>query len=424
VNRPLRVAYLSRYLPAPSETFVLDEALSLRSAGASVVSCALDRVPRAIGHRRFEALYRETAFVPRPSNPATLYASLVLDGHSMMPMLRAHWGAVGRSRDLRRACWLARHLRSLDVDVLRVHHAAETARFGAVAATLAGIPLSIAVHGRDLFVPVSDLGWILNQAAHVSTVTPFHRERLLRAGLPSAQVSMLPCTVSLPPEVALPPKPGPLRILSVGRLVPKKGHDLLMDAAYSLARRGRAVELVIVGGGALGLELHQQASRQMAAAEGLLSVELRGDEAAETVQDLMLRGRFHCFALACRVAEDGDRDGLPVSLLEAQACGLPTVTTALPGFESQLADDRDGFLLPMTGRRRRVSDANQPEPESLAAALACLQDVPGLRTRLAAGARTEAERRMSPAQAGVRLLALLRRVVGGPVYDAAPPETP
>ena len=90
MTRPLRIAYLSRYLPSPSETFVLDEALAVRRAGAAVRSVALDWSPRAVRHGRFEEIYRQTEVVPRPSNPLTAYASLVMDNHSLMPMVRAH----------------------------------------------------------------------------------------------------------------------------------------------------------------------------------------------------------------------------------------------------------------------------------------------------------------------------------------------
>ena len=136
----------------------------------------------------------------------------------------------------------------------------------------------------------------------------------------------------------------------------------------------------------------------------------------------MLHGGFVCFALACRIAPDGDRDGLPVALLEAQACGLPTVTTNLPGFGSQLVDDRGGILLPLEADRRRVTDSPGPERGSLAAALACLHDVPVLRKRLARGARAAAEARPGTDAIGRRLLDTLKRLLPGAVYDARPSE--
>ena len=408
----LRVGLLSRYLPSPSETFVLDEGLALRAVGAEVVPMALDRVPKAVGHARFAELYREALVVPRPSSLRSLYATAVLDANPLMPMVRAHWSGVAAPRDLRRACWLARALASQRVDILRVHHAAEVARHAVVAGLLAGVPVSVAVHARDLFVPVNDFSWIVSQSAHVTTVTPFHREHLLRAGLPSERVALMPCAVTVPARRAEPPTAsGPLRLLSVGRLVPKKGHDLLIAACALLADDGLEVELVIVGAGAEGLKLRQQASAALASSEGRLRIEFRGVVPVEEVEELLLEGRFHAQVLACRVTEDGDRDGLPVSLLEAQAAGLPIVTSALPGFEATFEDGRGGVLLPLATGGRREADQQQVHPADLAQVLRELYDDVGWRDELADGARAASEQRLSPTESAKRLLGMLSPLV-------------
>ena len=180
---PLRVAYLMRYLPAPSETFVLDEAKALQEAGADVVAWALDRVPKAVKHARHAGLYAQARFVPRPSSLRAIMAAMVMEETPAVPAGRASWARAGRRRALRRVAWLARAWRNSRVDIVRVHIAAETARYAVAAGAMAGIPVSIAVHGRDLFVPVDDLLWLLSNARLVTTITPFHRDRLLRAGL-------------------------------------------------------------------------------------------------------------------------------------------------------------------------------------------------------------------------------------------------
>lgn len=406
-----RVGYLARYLPSPSETFVLDEALAVEAAGAEIVPITLDRARKAVGHARFAELYAAAEVVPRPSSPSAFYASMVVDGSSLMPMLRAHWLGVARARDLRRASWLARFLRNEAIDLLRVHHAAEVARYAVVAGLLAGVPVSIAVHARDLFVPVDDLPWILSQSAHVTTVTPFHRERLLRGGLPSERVALVPCPVSVPTARAQPPEAdAPLRLLSVGRLIPKKGHDILIEACTLLAREGLRVALTIVGDGAEGLALRQQASAAQSSTEGRLTVEFRGVQPVEVVQELLLTGRYHAFVLACRVAPDGDRDGLPVSLLEAQAAGLPTVTASLPGFGSLLEDGRGGVLLPLSGGRR-TDDPAELHPADLAQVLRELYDDVGWRDELADGARMAAELRPSPVESARRLVMMWAALV-------------
>jgi colanic acid/amylovoran biosynthesis glycosyltransferase len=408
----LRIAYLMRYLPSPSETFVLDEAMAIESAGARAVPFVLDRVPRAVRHARHEPLYKRCEVVPRASSLRAIIAGLAEEEGGATPWVQGSWHEHAKPRDLRRAMWLARALRRRRVDVLRVHHASEVARYGVAAGYLAGIPVSVAVHARDLFVPVPDLTWILQGAGLVTTITPYHRARLLRAGLASEKVELLPCPVEVPERTAPPPEPGgPLRVLAVGRFVAKKGHDLLLQACAALAGDGVPVELVIIGDGPLWLELGRQARREMAA-NPELSVEFLGAQPVEAVGEELELGGYHAAALACRIASDGDRDGVPVALLEAQARGVPVITAALPGFESELEDGAGARLLPM---HEMSNGCTELEPGRLAEALAELYRDPSLQARMAEAGRARAERRIRPHELGGHLLEMLLRLSAEPV---------
>ncbi len=397
-DAPLHVAYLVRYLPSPSETFVLDEARALAAIGVKVTIWTLDRVGGAVGHARFESMVAGAHVTPRPSRTAAWLATLALPGGPLLRRIRAHWSEQGRPRDFRRVAWLARAWQRARVDVVRIHHAAETARFGVAAATLGGVAASVAVHARDLFVPEPDLPWILHHAGHVSTITPFHRERILRIGLLPELVQLLPCAVALPSSPAMPPDDWDrLRVLSVGRLVPKKGHDILLDACAALASARRPVHLVLVGDGGEGARLRGKIHK-LTGAHPHFTVDAPGSKPSEEVFDLLLRGGFHVFALACRVADDGDRDGLPVSLLEAAAAGVPIVTTAMPGFESELSNGEGAALVPLD------SDG-APQVAALAEAMARIQSAgrpPWKAT--SAVLRSAAARRASPEEAARRLL--------------------
>lgn len=410
IDRPLRVAYLMRYLPAPSETFVLDEAASLERAGASVRVWALDRVPRAVRHARHRAIYAAARIAPRPSSPRALLAGLVMGESPASVAVRGAWSAGGRARDLRRVAWLARRFKATGVDVIRVHHASETARFAVAAGTMAGIPVAVAVHARDLFVPVEEFPWIVATSSLVTTITPFHRDRLLRTGLPSERVQLLPCPVEVPARIADPPESGsPLRLLAVGRLVPKKGHDLLLAACGQLSQEGTPIELTIVGDGAEGLMLRNLAGRLEQQNEGLLSIEMPGPLPVEQIEELLEQGRFHAAVLACREAPDGDRDGVPVTLLEAQARGVPVVTTAMAGFEHELSEAGGATLVQIAMREGLA----EPNPAQLVRALAELYRDPVARREQALAARRTAERRESPDAIGRRLLMMLRSLTSG-----------
>ncbi len=403
-SRALCVAYLQRYLPRTSETFVLDEAMMLGTLGVDLQIWTLDRSEDELMHARHESLCATARVVPRSSSVRTIFAALGIEEMPGYSQVFGNWSRHARLRDLRRVAWLARTWQRSGVDVIRVHHAAETARYAVSAGLLAGIPVSVAVHARDLFVPITDMSWLVHAASHVTTITPFHRDRLLRQGLAPERVALLPCSVPMPEEAADPPEPGaPLRLIAVGRLIPKKGHDLTLWVAAFLASRGVDVELTVVGDGPERQELDALSEQLQESADGRLSIRLLGAMPNERVISLLKEGRFHAAILSCRIDEDGDRDGVPVALLEAQAIGIPVVTSALPGFEFELGEGAGAVLVPLReeGRRR------EPLHGELLAVISALYRLPEYRSGLASEARRRAKERDSPEELGSRLLGML-----------------
>ncbi|MET0460836.1 MAG: glycosyltransferase, partial [Ilumatobacteraceae bacterium] len=169
---------------------------------------------------------------------------------------------------------------------------------------------------------------------------------------------------------------GPLRIVSIGTAVEKKGFDVLVDAVARLRVGGTDVRLVLAGEAGPADETIAAA----VAGHGLGDVvERRGPLSQPELVDLL--GVSHVFALACRVAGDGDRDGIPNVLVEAMAAGVAVVSTRVSGIPELVTDGCDGLLV-------APDDA-----AGLAAALARLAADPALRARLAAaGRRTVAAR--------------------------------
>jgi glycosyltransferase involved in cell wall biosynthesis len=128
-------------------------------------------------------------------------------------------------------------------------------------------------------------------------------------------------------------------VLCVARLIPKKGHAVLIQALKELHDRQVPAELTLVGGGPLESELRALASRLQLES----SVEFLGSVPAERVLELMRASDV--VALASRVADDGDRDGLPVVLIEASALGVPVVATDVSGIP-ELVTPENGRLAP------------------------------------------------------------------------------
>jgi glycosyltransferase involved in cell wall biosynthesis len=162
-------------------------------------------------------------------------------------------------------------------------------------------------------------------------------------------------------------------VVAVGRLVEKKGFDVLIEAIALLAARGLGVQATVVGEGE-----ERQRLESLVAERGLAGrVRLAGALDQTLVRQLLRRATVCC--LPCRVGADGNRDALPTILLEALACGLPVIATPVSGIPEILDDGRAGRLVP------------ECDAAATAEALAELLARPDQRASLAAAGRARAE---------------------------------
>ncbi len=281
----MTVAYVLRYWPTLTETFVAREIAALRDAGVEVDVVAL-------GSRADGALNDELPDVP------------VISLSGVPRLLWERW-LVRRGRQRK---WMRLH----------VHFAGEAAEWAMRVARALGVPFSVTVHAVDLFKPRPTLPEILGAAAPVVTVSRFHVAHLRdRHGV---QAELLYSGIDTSRFVpADPAGTGPL--VCVARDVPKKNLDGLVAALP------REVRLRLVS------DAHRLGGRRVLA--GLIP--------PSRVPRVLARAS--AFVLPCRAAPDGDRDGVPVSLLEAMAAGLPVVTTRVSGI-LEIVDDEVGWLLP------------------------------------------------------------------------------
>ncbi|MEA2780660.1 MAG: hypothetical protein QOK29_2204, partial [Rhodospirillaceae bacterium] len=256
-----------------------------------------------------------------------------------------------------------------------LHTPASVARY---AALITGRPWSVSAHAKDIWtIPdwekrekLAACDWLVTctdvGARHLRALAPADsRVTLVRHGIDLDRFA--PFARSRPPRDGGDPR-DPVVILSIGRLVEKKGYDVLLAALARLPRQ-LAWRFVHIGGGPLSSTLK-------AAARGL-DLQGRIDWLGAQAQDTVL-ARLRAadlFALASRTARDGDRDGLPNVLMEAQSQGLAAVATRAGAIDELIVDEETGLLV-------------RPEdPEAMAQALARLIGDPGLRARLgAAGA--------------------------------------
>ncbi len=257
-------------------------------------------------------------------------------------------------------------------------------------------------HARDIYADTQPelLRAETERAQAVVTVSDYNRRYLLSRISPDSngRVCCIHCGLDLSEFSFQWPRasePEPPTILAVARLVEKKGVGHLIRAADILRGQGRSFRVQIIGDGDLRQVLENQVAER-----GLQDrVTLLGAQPHEKVR--LAYARASIFVLPCLVAADGDRDGLPVVLLEAMASGLPVVSTSVVGIPELIASERDGLLVPPN------------DPRALADALARLLVDPDLRDRLARAARAKIEERFSIERSADRLLDLFFPIAKG-----------
>jgi colanic acid/amylovoran biosynthesis glycosyltransferase len=131
-----------------------------------------------------------------------------------------------------------------------------------------------------------------------------------------------------------------IKILTVGRLTEKKGHRYALEAIAKIIARRPNIEFLIAGDGPLRDELTALTRKLNIEKQVCFLGPLQQNEISALYQ------QAHIFLLPSVTAADGDQEGIPVVLMEAQACGLPVVATLHSGIPELVADGKSGFLVP------------------------------------------------------------------------------
>lgn len=309
----MRLSYWLRYCPTLSETFVYREAQGLLDRGHDLSAVA-------IGPREAGAKLPTWRLQYPPDYAQVLAASARLlttrGGRQARSWLAEHQSA----KQVAKALWAASSLR--EGEGIHCHFAGEAAEWAYAAKLALGVPYTLTVHAADLYKPRPSLGEVLRGAQGVLSVSAYQAELLAEYGV-QAQVQACGVDPEQWPRARV-DAGGPL--LFIGRDVPKKGLGTLIQALSQLPEGPR---LKVIGV-STGPDLDGR-------------VDYLGPCTPERIRAEMVGCSL--FTLPCEVAPDGDRDGLPVALMEAMASGLPVLSTDLPGL-NELVDERVGWIAP------------------------------------------------------------------------------
>ena len=337
----MHVVYVVQRYPRLSQTFVSNEVAELRRQGVEVTVVSL--YPG-----------------DEPSDAIVLSESFA-DCRERLP-LRVRWAKrrlrseMGHQDDQVEWWKLPALARSLGpVDVVHAHFAWNGAAAAMLLARLVRAPWSVTLHAKDIFSQLRNLDVKLRDADALVTVCDYNERWLREQHGVTRPIAKVVCGVALPPDV---PRAKEVDVVAVGRLVRKKGFDVLLDAAAKLRVERPTLSVEIIGDGKERAALEAQA-----AALGIDDVvRFRGPLPHDETLDRIAAGRVFC--LPCRIAGDGDRDSMPVVIKEAMARRVPVVASAVVAVP-EMVDDDVGVLVP------------PDDADALASALGRLLDDPG-----------------------------------------------
>ena len=392
----LPTAIVLKGWPRLSETFIAQEILELERRGLPLALVSLRHPTDPVTHPVHDRVSAPLLYLPEYLKDApgrVLAALLAALGRRTFARALGRFAAdlvrdptANRLRRFGQACVLARELSTVLPGAARLyahflHTPASVTRY---AALLLDLPWSVSAHAKDIWTtPDWDKAAKLREAAWTVTCTANGRDHLAAlaradtgsgaaAETPLHPVHLVYHGVDLdhfpPPPSHRPPRDGsdpadPVRLLTVGRLVDKKGHaDLL--AALAILPPDLHWHLTCIGGGELKEPL-------MAGARGLGLANRIAWQGPRAAGDVIAAYRAaDLFVLPSRIADDGDRDGLPNVLMEALSQHLPVVAGDVSAVPELISDDLTGRLVP------------PDSPAVLAGVLAELMADPDSRARL------------------------------------------
>jgi glycosyltransferase involved in cell wall biosynthesis len=387
-----KIVYILGRFPALSETFVLRELLELEHQGAQIRIFSLFQSATPQGA---EVTWDGKASVTCLSDYSLVFlllqsiryffrspirfisASIAMLGHYRLRFL------IG-CRVLLFASIIATQLKRENVVHLHAHFASEAASVAQFTHLLTGFPYSFTAHANDIYLSSKKaLAYKIKMAHFVITISAYNQS-YLRQLVDQKSGERIHCVYNglnladfLSEVSDMPRSQKPPLILSVCRLVKKKGLIYLLHACRILADQGYSFTCHIVGDGPLRQQLEQEICQRDLSDR----VVLLGARTHRQVMEMYREATI--MALPCIITEDGDRDGIPTALIESLYAGIPSVSTTVSGIPELIDSGVNGLLVPPN------------DSAALADALARLMQDSELSARLAAAGRETVRERFN-----------------------------
>lgn len=356
-NTNKRIAYLAPELPSLSATFVTNEIWALEAMGEEIHPYSIHRPQHKAHGQKAADLAARTR---------------ILYEHKMKSNLQAlKWTALNHKRSFAKAtlqlafdviktglfrkkavklvyqflhgAWLARDMRSRNIEHLHIHFAHVPTQIGMYASALAGIPFTFMAHANDIFERPLLIREKIKRSHKTVSISNYNIKVMAKYGGNSDKIEVVRCGVesdSIMKNHEIGSISQPVVIGTLGRLVEKKGIDTLIEAAAFLAESNLNFRIEVAGDGPLMDDLNDQVNA--ANLSGIITFlgSMPHTEALDWLKTL------DAFVLAGKKDSNGDMDGIPVVLMEAMNFGIPVISTQLSGIPELVIHKQTGLLCP------------------------------------------------------------------------------
>lgn len=407
----LEVAYILLRFPFLTETFVADEIWEMQQRGVRVHLFSLLRPREEPVHPTSKRLAKDAQYAPEFYSWRLWWAQLYFLARSpliylalLINLIRQPCSRTFVPLFLRRmliflkAVSLAYELRGTSIKLVHTHFAWLSGAAVRVISELLNIPFTVTIHAYDIYASNDLLCFTARSASRIVAISEYNKQMVLDMcpGLNKDLISVIHCGINMTlfASSAQSNHEETLSILSVGSLIEKKGHGYLIRACKQLKAKGVDFRCTIIGKGP---------------DEGFLKrlvrdydledrVVLAGARQRNDVLDAYSRNDL--FVLASVVAQNGDRDGIPVVLMEAMSLQIPVISTRVSGIPELVRHKDTGWLVP------------ERDATAIANAIVHLAANDKLRAHLACNGRALVEREFEIGGNVNRLIAVFRQVVG------------
>ena len=350
----MRLGYLYSRYPVLSQTFCDAEMLELERRGHEIVLASLYPPKTELRHEYLKKLRAKIQYAPDSRALDKLARKAKRSGRWPAAMVQEHdlkYGADYKAAlRARNAFFFVELFERERVPHFHVHFANRAAHTALFVKAISGTSFSITAHGQDFMTDLGNeelLRELCLAAEFVGAETDYSRD-LLASRCPEAadKIFRVHNGLDLTRFAGMnhgpinQTSPGPVRLLSVGRLVAFKGFNVLIDACAELEKRGVEFALQIIGDGPLREELETRAHESSSSSR----IRFAGEQSQNQVLNA-LRGS-DIFILASTIDKRGASDVFPTVIAEAMASGRPVVSTTVAGIPELVANGETGLLVP------------------------------------------------------------------------------